>query len=166
MKRMPKGRDKDPVKTHDFERERLFNLIESKIRRRDRESAAIFAEELFRTEVEFAIFRKTKELKSYTTLLLKIILLMIAVILAAAIFMAMNINPSFNLVVQTVAVVLIISFVALDTVLVKRFERALDSMMEAYETRKQSFIKCVTDSAEDQRMPDIARQLECLTPPK
>jgi hypothetical protein len=126
-----------------FERERLLNLIESKVKRNEMDLARGLAEDLFKTEMEFALSVRTKILGKHNRILLKIMLSLISIVLACTAFMVLNIKPSFSLLVQGVTVIALLSTVAIDTLLVRRFERALKTIMEVYETQKQSFIEGV-----------------------
>ena len=55
--------------------------------------------------------------------------------------------------VQWVAVIAFLSTVAIDTFLVRRFERALITIMEVYETKKQSFIEGVITNGFNYTVP-------------
>jgi len=126
-----------------FERERLLNLIDSKIKRNEIDLAKSLAEELFKAEMEFALSIKTKILGKHNRILLKIMLSLIGIVLACTFLMVLNIRPSFNLLVQGITVIALLSTVMIDTFLVRRFERALRTIVEVYETKKQSFIEGV-----------------------
>lgn len=63
-----------------FERERLFNLIDTKIRRGEIDVARGLAGELFKTETDFALVKKTRELKKYNDLLLRFLMFLIGVL--------------------------------------------------------------------------------------
>jgi uncharacterized membrane protein YqjE len=145
-KKVPVDESALPGKKIDFERERLLNLISSKVRTGDMEIAKKFADELLETEMRFALLRKAKQLKKYNNLLLKIILLMLAVLFAAMTFMVLNINPSFNLVVQAVSVLLIVSSLVVHIFLINRFTKTVYAMMDAYDAQKQPFIERLLDT--------------------
>ncbi|MDA8241903.1 MAG: hypothetical protein M0Z67_16250 [Nitrospiraceae bacterium] len=49
-----------PDKIAAFERQRLLNLIDSNIKRREIERAMGFAEELFKKEIQFALISRTR----------------------------------------------------------------------------------------------------------
>jgi len=134
---------RNPKKEITFERERLLNLIDSKIKRNEMDLAKGLAEELFKAEMEFALSVRTKLIGKHNRILLKIMLSLISIVLACTAFMVLNIRPSFSLLVQGVTVIALLTTVAIDTFLVRRFERALKTIIEAYETQKQSFVEGV-----------------------
>lgn len=136
-----------------FERERLLNLIDSKIKRNEMDLARNLAEELFKAEMEFALSVRTKLLGKYNWILLKILLSLINIVLTCTFFMVLNIRPSFSLLVQTVTVIALLSTVAIYTFLVRRFERTLKTIMEVYEKQKQSFIEGVITNGIDYTVP-------------
>jgi hypothetical protein len=126
-----------------FERERLLNLIDSKIKRKEMDAAKGVAEELFKTEVKFALLKKTRILARYNNLLLRMIFGLISVLFFCTAFMVLNIKPAFSLLVEAFSVLGIISAVVIDSLLVKKFEKTVRAIMEVYETRKQFFIEKV-----------------------
>ncbi|MCL4474772.1 MAG: hypothetical protein M1508_00895 [Nitrospirae bacterium] len=140
-----------------FERERLLNLIESKIKRREMDLAEGLAEELFKTEVGFVLLKKMKVLRRYTRLLLRIIFALVSVLLGCTIAMILDMRPSFNLLGQVLAVLGIILAVVVDGFLVKRFEKGLKMIMEVYETQKQPFIEWVLTNGIRCRLEDWQR---------
>ncbi len=124
-----------------FERSRLLNLIDSRIRRREIDAAKAFADELFRAEIEFALRKKARMLGKYKNLLLKIIVALVSVLFFCTAFMVLNIRPTFSLMVETFSVLGIISAVMIYSFVVKRFGKALRALIEAYETQRQFFIE-------------------------
>ena len=132
-----------PDKEIAFERGRLLNLIDSKIRRKEMDAAKGFAEELFRIEIEFALRKKARMLSKYKNLLLRIIVALVSVLFICTAFMVLNIRPAFSLVIETFTVLGIISAVMIYAFLGKRFGKALRVLIEAYETQKQFFIERV-----------------------
>lgn len=136
-----------------FERERLLNLIDSRIKRGEMALAKGLAEELFKTEMEFALSVRTKILGKHNRILLKIMLSLIIIVLACTAFMVLNIRPSFSLLVQVVTVIALLSTIIIDAFLVRRFERALKTIMEACETQKQSFVEGVITNGINYTVP-------------
>jgi hypothetical protein len=126
-----------------FERERLLNLIESKIRRKEMDLAKGLAEELFSAEIGFAVLKNVTMLRRYTTLLLRIIFALVSILLVCTIAMVLNIRPFFSLVGQVSAAFGVIVAVAADAFVMKRFKRVLKVIVEMYETRKQLFVDWV-----------------------
>jgi len=148
---MNKGSFPEDVIT--FERERLLNLIDSKIKRDEMDLARGLAEELFKTEIEFALSVRTRILRKHNRILLKILFSLISIVLACTFCMVLNIRPSFSLLVQAVTVIAFLSTVAIDAFLVRRFERGLKTIIEVYETKKQSFIEGVITNGINYTVP-------------
>ena len=146
-----------------FERERLLNLIDSKIRRNEMGLAKDFAEELFQTEIVFALFKKTERLKKCNSLLVKVMLSMIGALLLSITCMVLNINPVFNLLAQVCTILVIITAVIINSLLVKRFGRAIKMMVDVYETVRQSFIDRLLDSFLTHSSPHMTLKMLSLT---
>ncbi len=141
-----------------FERVRLLNLIESRIRRKEMEAAKGFAEELFRIEIELSLRRRTRRLSRYNNLLLRIIVALVSVLFVCTVFMVLNVRPAFSLIVETFSVLGIISAVMIDSLIVKRFGKALRVLIEVYETQKQFFIERVlTHGMKCRSLEDLQR---------
>ncbi len=137
-------------KTLDFERQRLLNLIESKVKRKEMESARGFAEELFKREIQFALIKRTRLLTRCNSALLKVIVVLLGVFFVFTALTVLNIRPFFSLVVEAVAMIGIVSAFVVDSFLVKRLEKAVEMIMDVYETRRQFFIeKVLTSGAEN-----------------
>lgn len=98
-----------------FERGRFLNLIDSRIRRNEMEAAKGLAEELFKTEVRFALFKKTKVLARYNSLLLRVIIGLISVLVFSTALTVLNIRPAFSLVIEMFSVLGIISAVVINS---------------------------------------------------
>ena len=137
-----------------FERERLLNLIDSKVKRKEMDIARGLAEELFKTEIGYALLRKMRMLRKHTDLLLKVIFALVSVLVVCTVAMILNIRPSFGLLGQGLAIMGIILAVTVDAFLVKRFERALKGFADAYETWKQSFVERVLTCGIKYRDPE------------
>jgi hypothetical protein len=146
-----------PEKEQAFERERLLNLIDSKIKRKEMDLAKGLAEELFKAEVGFALLKNMKLLRRYTNLLLRIIFALVSVLLVCTIAMVLNMRPSFSLLGQVLAVLGIILAVIADAFVVKRFEKVLKLIVEMYETQKQLFIDWVLANGIRCRLEDWQR---------
>ncbi len=140
-----------------FERERLLNLIDSKIKRKEMDLAKGLAEELFKAEVGFALRKNMQMLRRYTNLLLRIIFVLVSFLLACTIALVLNVRPSFSLLGQVLAMLGIILAVVADAFLVKRFERVPQMIVEMYETQKQLFIEWVLANGIRCRLEDWQR---------
>jgi hypothetical protein len=124
-----------------FERQRLLNLIDSKIRRREIESAMGFAEELFRSEVQYALIRRTRFLIKSTAALRKIIAVLLGVFFVFTVMTVLNIRPFFSLVGETVALTGIVSGIVVDRLLAKRLAKAVAVIMDVYENGRDTFVE-------------------------
>ncbi|HAM51067.1 MAG TPA: hypothetical protein DCP92_10405 [Nitrospiraceae bacterium] len=143
----------------DFERERLLNLIDSKIRRKEMEIAKGFAEELFRTEMEFALLGKAKKLRRYNSMILKVMRVLLTVLLMSVTCTVLNIYPFYNLLAQVITILAIISVIGTNSFLIERFGRAMKMTIEGYETVRQSFIDRLLDSFLNNSSPDMALRM-------
>ena len=135
-----------PDKKVAFERQRLLNLIDSKIKRREIESAMGFAEELFRKEVQYALIRRTRLLLKCTAMLWKTILVLLGGFLVFTLLTVLNIRPFFSIVAEAIALSGIVSGVVVDRVLAKRLAKAVAVIMDVYETRREAFVERVLTS--------------------
>jgi len=143
----------------DFQRERLLNLIDSKIRRKEMDVATGFAEELFMTEMEFVVVGRIKKLKKYNTMLVKIMHALLTVLLVSVACTVLHINPFMNLLAQMITILAIISVVGINSLLIHRFGRAMKTIIERYETVRQSFIDGLLDSIVNNGSPESALRL-------
>ncbi len=126
-----------------FERQRLLNLIDSKIKRREIERAMGFAEELFKTEVQYALIRRTRVLIKSTAALRKIIAVMLGVFLVSTVLTVLNIRPFFSLAAAAISISGIVSGVVVESLLAKRLVKAVSIIMDVYETGRQTFVEKV-----------------------
>lgn len=155
--RQMKGQRNFSVEEQTFERERLLNLIESKIRRKEMDLAKGLAEELFSAEIGFAVLKNVTMLRRYTTLLLRVIFALAGILFVCTIAMVMNIRPFFSLVGQVIAALGVIVAVAADAFVMKRFRRVLKVIVEMYETRRQLFVDWVLANGIRCRLEDWQR---------
>lgn len=151
-----------PEKYIAFERERLLNLIDSRIRRNEFADARTFAEDLFRAEVDFAVRRKTRKYGRYNRILLHDIVFLIGIFLGSMICMILNIHPVPCLMVATGTIGAIFSVVFFNALLMKRFERLLRNKMDRYENLRQVFIEMLLGTFATKM--DVDRSLCTLFP--
>jgi hypothetical protein len=138
-----------PDKIEAFERQRLLNLIDSKIKRREIDSAMGFAEELFKSEIQYALIRRTSLLIKCTAALRNIIAVLLGVFFVSTVMTVLNISPFFSLVAEAVALTGIVSGIVVDTLIAKRLAKAVAMIMHIYETERETFVKRIlTDGAE------------------
>lgn len=155
MKRTAESQTADMKKKLDFEKERLLNLIDSRIRRKELDIAKSLAEELFKTMLEFLLLEKAKRLRRYNKLLLKVLLLLIACLFLSVACTVMNIHPFFNLAVQIVTITVILSLISVNNSLCRRFGKTIQKILEKYETARQPFIEKLLDNFIEDGNPDI-----------
>ena len=136
------------ARDHRFEQERLLNLIECRIRR---------------NEIEFALREKTRRLGKYTRMLLKIMLSLLGLLSVSVICTVLDIRPSFNLLAQVVAILAIIVAILVNSLLVKRFGKAVRRMLDMYEAMRQSFIDRLIEGFLDRGNRDITLRTFSLT---
>ena len=132
-----------PDKIVAFERQRLLNLIDSKIKRREIEIAIGFAEELFKKEVQYALIRRTRLLIKCSAMLWKIIMVLIGGFFVFTVLTVLNIRPFCSLTAGAVALGSIVSGLIVDRFLAKRLAKAAEIIMEIYETRREAFVERV-----------------------
>ncbi len=132
-----------PDKIIACERQRLLNLIDSKIKRKEIESAAGLAEGLFKKELQFALISRTRLLIKYNAALLKILVVLLGVFSVFTILTVLNIRPFLSLVAEAVATAGIVSGVVVDRFLAKRLAREVAIIMDVYETGRETFVKRV-----------------------
>ncbi|MGD0883672.1 MAG: hypothetical protein ABSA46_02140 [Thermodesulfovibrionales bacterium] len=159
MNKKTTGQRRPSGEVLEFERERLLNLIDSKIRRKEMDIAKGFAEELFMTEMEFVVLERMKKLKRYNSMLLKIMRSLLTVLLVSVTCTVLNISPFINLLAQMITILAIISVVGINSLLIKRFGRAMKMTIEGYETVRQSFIDRLLDSFLNNGSPDTALRM-------
>lgn len=136
-----------------FERERLSILITSKIRRNEIVGAQEVAGELFRTETEFDLRRKTQLFIRYNRLLRSVMIFFLGISFGAVFFMVLNISPAVCLMVQAVAALCLILAIGFNAYLMGRYGKALRTIIEAYESTKPSFVKRILDRLVNQKGP-------------
>ncbi len=128
----------------DFERERLLNLIGSKIIRKDIDVAQNLAGDLYDVEIRFALHRKIVELKRFNRLVFMLILMTLPVVVASMTFTILGLRPLFYLITLAVALTAILSFIIIDAVLVRRFEKTRSLILDSYDVRRRTFIGRLT----------------------
>lgn len=138
-----------------FERQRLLNLIDSSVKRSELESAKGFAEELFKREIQFALFKRTRLLRRCNAALLNIIVALLGIFFVCTASTVLNIRPSFNLVAEGVVVLGIISVFVVDSFLVKRLEKAVKMIMDVYDNRRQIFVESVLAEGAEYIDPEV-----------
>lgn len=141
MAMVPANRTISPERELDFERERILNLIGSKVRRKDMDIARNLAEDLYNLEIEFALRRQVEKLRKHNRLVFRIFIITLPIIVASVTFLVLGLHPSFYLVEIPAALVFMTSFIVANGVFVRRFERNVAHIVDAYEIKKQNFTR-------------------------
>ncbi len=128
----------------DFERERLLNLISSKISRKDFDIAQNLAGDLYDVEVAFALRRKIRKLIRFNRIVLLLIILTLPVIIASMTFAVLGHRPFFYIEVLAAAILVIVAFILLNAMLVRHFGKTRSMILEAYDVRKRNFVGFLT----------------------
>jgi hypothetical protein len=126
-----------------FERERLLNLIDSKVRRREVDVARGFAEELYDNEIGFLLRERTRAMARYDELLMSMTICMVAVLATSAALTVLNVSPFLSLKVLAASTVSSFALVVLESLLHKRFGVFLQRVAEGYENQKRLFVERV-----------------------
>jgi hypothetical protein len=156
------NRNISPEKQLDFERDRLVNLINSKIRRNEMSCAQDLAVELFKTEVEFTLLRKTKKLNRYNNLCLNTIFFLICLLVLSIACTVLNIKPLFFFMVNAIMILIICSAFIFNAFLVRQFEQGIRKIVDAYEILQQSFTEKLLNSLKNPSYPVLSRNLFTL----
>lgn len=129
-----------------FERERLCNLIDSRLRRQEFDQAERMAEELLSVTLGFLVRSKVEQLKRLSRLFLEISCWLIGGIMVAMLLMIMDINPFLWMKILTVKMVSIVVALVLKGLVVGRICSVLYLMAETYEKVKEAFVARLLDS--------------------
>ena len=170
MKKAPGNRTTCTEKKLDFERERILNLIGSRIRRQDIEIARKLAEDLYNVEIGCALHRVIVKLKRYNKLTFLLFILTFPVLLASITLTVLGLSPSFYLLVFAAVLLFIVSSLLINALLVRRFEKNVADIVCAYETKKHNFVarlierfmeSCGNDDAQTSlSLPVIKREMQ------
>lgn len=128
----------------DFERERLLNLIGSKIVRNDIDVAQNLAGDLYDVEMKFALGRKIRNLKRLNRFVFRLILLTLPVIVASMIFTILGLRPFFNLTILAAALTTTFLFILINAVVIRHFAKTRWIILNSYDIRRQTFIGRLT----------------------
>ncbi len=119
MKKATGGRTACTEQKLDFERERILNLIGSRIRRQDIEIAQKLAEDLYNVEIGCALHRVVAKLKRYNKLTFLMFILTFPVLLASITLTVLGLSPFFYLIVFAAALLFIVSLLLINALLVR-----------------------------------------------
>ncbi len=132
-----------------LERERLLALIGSRIRRNETDSAQSYAAELFNAEIESELLKKTRKLAACSALFFKGISVLICITVVFAGLAVLDIEPFFSLVSELLIMLSIISLIVIHRIITGRFEKAVETVLDRYDSEKKLFIERVVDSFTD-----------------
>jgi hypothetical protein len=145
MKKAPGKRTACAEKKLDFERERILNLIGSRIRRQDTEIAQKLAEDLYKVEIGCALHRVIRKLKRYNKLTFLLFILTFPVLLTSITLTVLGRSPYFYLLVFAAAMIFIILFFFVVALPVRQLKKDIEDIIDSYETRKQNFVICLIE---------------------
>lgn len=128
----------------DFERERLLNLIGSKIVRKDIDVAQNLAGDLYDVELKFALGRKIRNLRRLNRFVFRLILLTLPVIVASMIFTILGLRPFFNLTILAAALTTTFLFIVINAVVIRHFAKTRSIILNSYDIRRKTFVGRLT----------------------
>lgn len=137
-----------------FERERLCNLIDSRLRRQEIDQAEMIAEELLSAELGFIVRSKVGQLKRLSRLFAETACWLIGGIMIAMLLMIMDINPFLWLKILAVKTVSVVVALVLKVVVVGRICTVLHLMVDSYEQVREAFVARLLDSVRLRGNPD------------
>ena len=142
----PTGQITLPEEQVNRKRERLLALIESRIRRNETDIAQSYAAELFNAEIEFELRKKAKKLAACNRRFFKGISVLICIMVVFAGLTALDIEPFFSLVSELLIMLSIISLIVIHRIITGRFEKAIETVLDRYDSEKKLFIERVFNS--------------------
>ena len=144
------------VSSIDFEIDRLLNLIDSRLRRKEVVLAEEFAEELLEKAMNFLLHQKAARMNKLNRFLLLIMKLLLLVVFASLFCMIMNIQPLLGLKVFVSGVIMIALLVVVNYYLFGRFYQGIHFMTETYEKESKRFKDLLLDSVRVNNNPETA----------
>jgi len=139
-----------------FEIERLLNLIDSRLKRKEFALAEEYAEELLEKVMNFFLRQKAARMNKLNRVLLIIMKLILLIVFASLFCMVMNIQPLLGLKVFVAGVVVIAFLVLVNYYLFGRFYQGIHLMTEIYEKEGKRFIDLLLDSVRVNNNPETA----------
>jgi hypothetical protein len=142
--------------TINAETDRLLNLIDSRLRRKEIALAEELAEELLAKDMNVLLRRKAAGMRRLNRFLLFIIQLLLLKVFASLVCMVMDIQPLLGLTVFTAGVIMIALLIVLNYYLFDRFCRAIHMMTELYEKENRRFTDLLLDRVRVNDNPETA----------
>jgi len=139
-----------------FEIERLLNLIDSRLKRKEFALAEEYAEELLEKVMNFFLRQKAARMNKLNRVLLIIMKLILLIVFASLFCMVMNIQPLLGLKVFVAGVIVIAFLVLVNYYLFGRFYQGIHLMTEIYEKESKRFIDLLLDSVRVNNNPETA----------
>jgi len=139
-----------------FEIERLLNLIDSRLKRKEFALAEEYAEELLEKVMNFFLRQKAARMNKLNRFLLIIMKLILLIVFASLFCMVMNIQPLLGLKVFVAGVIVIAFLVLVNYYLFGRFYQGIHLMTEIYEKEGKRFIDLLLDSVRVNNNPETA----------
>ena len=139
-----------------FEIERLLNLIDSRLKRKEFALAEEYAEELLEKVMNFFLRQKAARMNKLNRFLLLIMKLILLIVFASLFCMVMNIQPLLGLKVFVAGVIVIAFLVLVNYYLFGRFYQGIHLMTEIYEKEGKRFIDLLLDSVRVNNNPETA----------
>jgi len=144
------------VSSIDFEIDRLLNLIDSRLKRKEVVLAEEFAEELLEKAMNFLLHQKVARMNKLNSFLLLSMKLFLLVVFSALFCMIMDIQPLLGLKVFVSGVIMIALLVVVNYYLFGRFYRGIHFMTETYEKESKRFKDLLLDSVRVNNNPETA----------
>jgi hypothetical protein len=136
--------------------DRLLNLIDSRLKRKEVALAEEFAEELLKNAMNHLLRQKAAKMNKLNRVLLLIMKLLLVIVFVSLLFTVMNIQPFFGLKVFVAGASMIAFLVVVNYYLFRRFWRGVHLMLETYEKESKRFIGLLLDSIRVTGNPETA----------
>jgi hypothetical protein len=142
--------------TINAETDRLLNLIDSRLRRKEIALAEELAEELLAKDMNVLLRRKAAGMRRLNRFLLFIIQLLLLKVFASLVCMVMDIRPLLGLTVFTAGIIMIALLIVLNYYLFGKFCRGIHMMTETYEKESKRFTDLLLDRVRVNDDPEMA----------
>jgi hypothetical protein len=136
--------------------ERLLNLIDSRLRRKEVALAEKFAEELLDKTMKFLLHQKVARMNRLNRFLFGSMQLLLLIVFASVVCMVMNIQPHTGLKVFAAGFIVIALLAMLNFYLFGRFCQGMQSMTETYMTESKRFVNLLLESVRGDNNPETA----------
>jgi hypothetical protein len=141
------------------EAERLLNLINSRLRRKEVALAEKFAEELLDKTMKFLLQQKVARMNRLNRFLFFSMQVLLLIVFASVVCMVMDIHPHIGLKVFAAGFSVIALLAMLNFYLFGRFCQGIQSMTETYTTESKRFVNLLLDSIRGNNNPETALEM-------